>query len=724
MPQFDIDINFNVDTGQIEEAKISLNELVTSAEDVSNAADEIDSSNVDDLGSSSDSASSSADGLAESLESVSGAGLDEASGSAEDLSNSLQDAKQSSDDLSDSMGVLEGGMLMGIGQQIQGIGSSAEDMAQQMDTAAISVGQLSTNVGMAEPQMIGLINNISNATFPQNEAMAYVNALNQMGVEANKLGESATNMDRINDATGMGYSNVMNLTQGLRSVGVEADNLPSSFNAIAFAQDNVNGGAATMGQVFRRQASTINEYGLSVDQTVLIMQKLSEQGVSNTKMGTELSKVLKDNNGDIQALEQSLGMEAGTLENATSITGQYEGQLMSLANEEAEHKTITQQMGAAWEDVSLSLSGVLSPMAGVMGFVGQMGSFGMTIKGLKEVMTSIGGVTKAVNTIRNAESIWIGIKTVLTGALGLESAAEEVNAASKEANAIATETETAAQEMSLGAKISATASNWALAISESAVLLPLLLIVGAVLAVVGVLWYLYNNNETVRNSIDGLISTLWNFIGIIGTVAGQVWSYLVNLWNNLVNWFSNLQTMTPLQILQLLASVLTNLNPLTFLVSGVLGRTLQTIISQGAAWVSGAVGKAKELVSNVISNLSQLPSKITTALSGVTSNLTKPFTDAWKYIEPVYNSIKDGIDFITNNMPSFGFEGDFGYSGDVEYFGFDGSLNKSLSGNLSNNNATINNNFTINGIVEEEASQYIVDSVNSYIRKQNLIRGA
>ena len=242
------------------------------------------------------------------------------------------------------MDIIEGSMLLSVGQQFSQMGTGAESMAQQIDSASISVGQLATNVGMAEPQMVGLVNNISNVTFPQDEAMAYVNQLNQMGVSADKLGESATNMDRLNDATGMGYANVMQLTQGLQAVGISADNLPASFNAVAFAEANVNGGAETMGRVFKRQASTINEYGLTADQVVLIMQKLSEHGVSNTKMGTELSAVLKDNNGDLQAIEQSLGMQSGALENATATTSQYEGQIMSLANEEIQHKTLTQQL--------------------------------------------------------------------------------------------------------------------------------------------------------------------------------------------------------------------------------------------------------------------------------------------------------------------------------------------------------------------------------------------
>ena len=723
MPEFDIDINFNVETGQLEEAKISLNELVTGAEEVSEAAEDIDSSNIEDLGTSADTASSSTDDLSNSLENVDSSSLDEASSNAEDLSESLNDATNSADDLSSSMGVLEGGMLISVGQQIQGISSSSESMAQDMDNAAISIGQLATNAGIAEPQMTDLIANISNATFPKDEAMAYVDALNQMGVSADQLGDSATNMDKINDATQMGYTNVLGLTQGLRSMGIEANQLPSAFNAIAYAEANVNGGAQTLSTVLKRQASTINEYGLSVDQTVLIMNKLSESGVSVSKMGSALSNVLKENNGDIQAIEQSLGMEAGALANASDVTGQYEGNLQALANQEAEHKTITQQFGAAWDDVALKMGGVLSPMASIMGFIGQVGSFGMTIKGLKELATTMGGARAAIDTIRNSESIWIGVKTVLAGIMGTETAVEEANSIAKEANAAATATETVANEASLGAKIAATASNWALAISESAVLLPLLLVVGAVLAVAGVLWYLYNNNETVRASIDGLIGTLWGFIGVIANVAQQVWDYLVGLWNNLVQWFMDLQAMTPLQILQLITSVIANLNPLAGLVNNVLGNVLSVFITQATSWITNTVSKASKLVTDVYNKLRDLPNKVTSAVSGISNALTKPFTQAWDTISGIYNDIKEGIEWIGNNMPSFGFTGteSFGYT---PSFGFDGTLNESFS-NGDINKTVINNNntFDFNGIIDKEAGEYIVEQVNDYIVRESLLRG-
>lgn len=677
--KIDIDINFNVENGDLEVASESLQSLTDSANELNTAMDDISTENI---------------------ENINGDGLENASESAEELSESLDQASQSSDNLSESMGILEGGMLLSVGEQLSSMGTGAEGMAQQMNTASINVGQLATNVGMAEPQMVSLINNISNATFPQSEAMAYVGALQQMGVSADKLGDSATNMDRINDATGMGYAKVMELTQGLRSVGVEADNLPSSFNAISFAQANVNGGAETLSQVFKRQASTINEYGLSVDQTVLIMQKLSEQGVQGMKMGSELSKVLKDNNGDISAVEKALGMQSGALANANQVTGQYQGQLQQLADEEAEHKTLQDQMGAMWDDISLSLSGVLSPMGSMVGLMGQIGSVGMSVMGIRQLASGIGGLTTAINIMRNAESLSAGIKTVLATAFGIETVAEEGNAI---------------------AKTSAIGPTMGLAIAENSLLLPLLLLVGAILAVVGVLWYLYNTNETVRNAIDGFVNSLRGVLDWIMQIGSIIMEALNQAWITIQNWFNSLTNLTPQKVTEILLGIVTALNPLAGLIAGQLSKVLPVFITQATSWLTNTVAKANAIVTGVYNALVTMPDKITSALSGVTSALTKPFSDAWNMINDTIGWISDGIHQISGGFLGFeGFEGTVGFEG----FGNE-TLNTSIANSSAKSSNTINQTFnnTFNGIIEQEAGDYIVDTLGRYVKKQNLIRG-
>lgn len=563
-----------------EDVSDSLEEVGSGAEEAESSVEDLDESLQNVNGDSFNEVTTAADELNEvldevygtdeelidALNNINGDGLNNAATEADGLSDSLQNATGSADGLGDSLGIIESASFMGLADGIGQYAAGAENLAQEMNTAAISVGQLATNTGVAEPQMVSLINHISNATFPQSEAMAYVNALNQMGVEASKLGDAATNMDKINDATHIGYKSTMQLTQGLQAVGVSADNLPSSFNAIAYAQANVNGGAETLSTVLKRQAATINEYGLNVDQLVLIMQKLSERGVQGMKMGSELSKVLKETNGDTQALEQSLGMTAGALSNAGNATGEYEGKLQQLANEEAEHKTWIDQLNAAWEDMSLALSPVLNPLASFVGLIGQVGQFALAVNSINSLVQSLTGL----NILEAIGGKFSGLKSHLVGvansartaavSLGstLKSALISIGSAMKEAilgainlgrailesgyNALKAAgmwlVEKAQLIASTIAKGAATVASYALAVAEWLAASPILLVVAAVVALIAVLWYLYNTNESVRAAIDGFVAALWG-VGdaIYGTLVGA-FEYLQGAWQNTVDFFT------------------------------------------------------------------------------------------------------------------------------------------------------------------------------------------
>lgn len=375
----------------LQEAEAEVEELTEELAQIEMG--EIDG-DFDEVASQLEEATDKAEALQDALNSIDGGGLSDAESSAEDLAGGLDDATQSANDLADSMGLIEGVMLMDVANQIGAIGDSAEGMAQEMNTASITVGQLAINAGMAEPQMVSLINYISNSTFPQEEAMAYVNVLNQMGVSADKLGASATNMDRINDATGMGYDKVMLLTQGLTALGISADDLPSAFNAIAYAEANVGGGAETLQQVLRRQAGTLKEYGMGVDETVVALDALQQQtGLTGMKLGTEFSSRLKECNGDLKQLEQSLGLQEGALSNAKDATGEYAGVLQNLADEEKEHKTFIDELNSAWEDVSLTLAPILSPMASLVGIIGSFGQTALAVNSLITLAQTFGLVT-------------------------------------------------------------------------------------------------------------------------------------------------------------------------------------------------------------------------------------------------------------------------------------------------------------------------------------------
>ena len=109
-------------------------------------------------------------------------GMDEAS-------QGLNDVEQSADNASSA---LEAMALIDIAGTFSQWGSQAESFAQELDNIAISTEQLAIQTGMTDAEMTGMLNNITNATFPRDEALMYVQSLDQIGVSAQNLGASAT----------------------------------------------------------------------------------------------------------------------------------------------------------------------------------------------------------------------------------------------------------------------------------------------------------------------------------------------------------------------------------------------------------------------------------------------------------------------------------------------------------------------------------------------------
>lgn len=723
MPSMDIDINVNTNNADsLQEMRDALEEVKASATDVSSSLDEVSGEPISEVASASDEASSSADELSSSLDTVSGDSISNTSSETSGLTNELDNASQSAEELNSSLGIIEGSMILSAGEQVKNMSVGLESMAQQMDTSAISVGQLATQTGMAENEMIGLINNISNVTFPNDEAMMYVKSLDQIGVSSNNLGKSATDLDKINDAFGMGAGRVNSLGQELSVLGVDMNNVSSSFNALAYANANTVGGMDNYYTFLKKYDAQFNELGYNVDQASIIIAGATQKYGGGRAALTGLSDALKEADGDSRKLEEALGLQAGSLDNASQITGQYEGQLQQLADEEMEHKTILERIGAVWEDVSLSMSPVLAPLGSAVGLLGQVGSVGMSLMGLRSIAQGFREVTTAINIMREAESLSAGVKAVLAMAFGAETVATEANT---------------------GAKSSAILPTTLLGIAENSLLLPLLLLVGAIIAVVAVLWYLYNNNEMVRQGIDSFIATLQmvidtiinGVISVINQVIQRI-QMIINIIQMLIGGQITLQQAVGM----IWSIIITTINGATMaIVNALIGfgqqlyqavlsafqRGLTAIISRVTGWRNSAVQGARNVVNGVHNTLVNLPSRISSAMSGVVNAITKPFTDAYNAVAREVEKIKNKAMEVANNPLSI-FEG-VDYEGFDDNAGFEGfnsnTLNSSLSTGNGGRSSKVTNNFHINGIIEESASEYIVNSVNGYMKKQNLMRG-
>ena len=510
----------------IDQASQVFQNIISSAMDLGNEVSssvETASTDFDEMGSSAEDAAGSVDDVGNAMGGLDGSSTSDAAGGMGELGDAANDADNAVENLSNDLSIINAGMLLQTAEQISGIAGNAEGMAQEMNEAAITVGQLATQTGIAEPKLVDMINEISNATFPNEEAMMYVKSLDQIGVSSENLGKSATDLDKINDAFGMGADRVNSLGQELSVLGVDMNDVSSSFNALAYANANTVGGMDNYYNFLRKYDAQFKELGYNVDQASVIIAGATQKFGGGRAALTGLSDALKESNGDTRKLEEALGLTAGSIDNATQLTGKYEGQLQQMANEEAEHKTILDQVGAAVEDLKLKYSGVISPLSSFVGIIGEVGSFGMQVQGLKNLAnTSKQAFTwiSQLNIAQKTMNALQGISNVITAALAGSEAtlgmayagvtAEEVGAAAAHASGAA----------SIGLEgVAATEAGGAFAFlgaMELTALWPIALIVAAIVALGAAFYGLgqyfgwWTDFGSMLDSIKSGVERLWN----------------------------------------------------------------------------------------------------------------------------------------------------------------------------------------------------------------------
>lgn len=679
-----------------DEASVSIDEIAPAAEEVESAIASIDPSGIDDVGSAASDAASGAD----------------------ELGDSLGGASDAADQLGNSMGIIEGSLLLGAAEQIGNLAGNTEDMAQQMNTAAITIGQLATQTGIAEPQMVALINEISNATFPNDEAMMYVKSLSQIGVSANNLGKSATDLDKINDAFGMGAGRVNSLGQELSVLGVDMNNVSDSFNALAYANANTVGGMDNYYNFLKKYDAQFKDLGYDVDQSSIIIAAATQKYGGGRAALSGLSEALEQADGDTRKLEQALGIQAGTLDNASAVTGQYEGQLQELANEEAEHKTILDQIGAAWEDVSLSLSGVLSPAASAISLIGQVGSLGMSVKGIKELTTTFNQL-RAANIASTASNYALAAsQTVLNAATTISTTAMGILSGEISLVTIATEMWNAVLAMNPLILVAVAAVALAVAVYEVGKAFgwwtDVSSMLDAIWAGVNRLWQAFINHPDVQ-AILSVMSQAWN---VLSAAVGKAISWVMSFFqNNNSGKFDVVRTLIDAlgvawQAITLPIRTVINVIKLLWTTMRTVYNNIRTTVNNIRRLFSNLPGAIRGAISSLIgiltapfrtaySNITGTVSSIKSTIQGIThvnigsltNKITQPVTNAYNQIAKTVSNIINKIKSIPSNIPGIGGAFGFDYEGMLEEMSSPSSVSAVYSG--GSDNITLDHNINL-----------------------------
>lgn len=320
---------------------------------------------------------------------------------------------------------------------------------------------------------------------------------------------------------------------------------------------------------------------------------------------TALSRVLQ-NGGSMEEMLESTPGQIELVKKAFSTAGREIGEIFIPAIKMVLDFMLWLKEANPWVfKLVIAIGGLVSVFALLLPVLGSV------IGGFQSLLIFLGiikGAQDATTISTVAHTIAEKARTVATRAgsiaMGIAAAAQRLYAFATSGNVIATVQATIASIAYRAAQIAGAIATKAVAVAQwlwNAALSanPIMLVVIAVIALIAIFWHLYNTNETVRNAIDWLWSSLQ-------TLGQYIWGGLIAAWNALV------AVLTPVgQALQNLAQA-------------IWGRLI-------AAWnrlmeILAPVGEAFTKLWGIISG-------------GASSGANDTFNQLWSILQGVYNIV-------------------------------------------------------------------------------------
>jgi hypothetical protein len=283
-------------------------------------------------------------------------GVDSAVGSSEELVDATAGVEDQLFAL-DSAGVAAGAGLAAVGSAMTAATERSKEWRE-------SLGRTSTSMGMTREETQNLARDISNATFPMDDATATMDALAQQGVTTqDEMEDVAAAADMVADATGATAQSVAeNAGPALAAMGEDVSELEEHMDTFTFVARNTTMSVDDFSRMVRRIGPEIQEMGMGVEDTAAIMSALEEQGMDSRTAMREFRQAANDADGDQQALIDTLGLSEEAIAEQEGALAEAEGTTEEHAAAANESVSTMDRLSQAFDEATLAAGGVLEPV--------------------------------------------------------------------------------------------------------------------------------------------------------------------------------------------------------------------------------------------------------------------------------------------------------------------------------------------------------------------------
>jgi len=343
----------------------------------------------EEFSSGMDEAAESAGSLGDDAGGAS-SGMDDAADSASSLgegaggaSSGIDDMKQSLSDLESTAGMVGGAGLASAGAAIEGINQSTKETRS-------SLQQTGLRMGMTGDEANQLARDVSNVTFPIEDATATLKTLSEQGVENKEdMSELATEYDTLADAVGTDAATAAREGgKALRAFGGDVDDVKQKADTFNFVAQNTTLSFEDFTGSVERIAPELQEMGMTMDDTAAVFAALEEKGISGRTAIKEVRQATNEAEGDAQKFREELDLSKDAIDAQSQALERSKGSTQEYADAANSTLTTTDKLRHKFDEVKLAAGGVLDP-----------------VEAAGPAMMGLGGAMSAMSTVASASVV-------------------------------------------------------------------------------------------------------------------------------------------------------------------------------------------------------------------------------------------------------------------------------------------------------------------------------
>jgi len=287
-------------------------------------------------------------------------------------------------------------------------GAAFEAAARSQAPLTEQTKKLAASLDMTTDEVRDLAIGMSNVTFPIEDVLALMETGKQRGLDtAEALERYATNWDMIGDATGLAGPMLAEAGVALQILGISAGEEEKALAAFGYITEHTTSNVADFMNIIERVGPEMADMGMDIDDAAALLGILeNEMGLTGRAARQELQAAIKDADGDMGKMLETLGVSSDTFGEYRQQVSDSSDIIQRNADIHGESYTTLQKMQHAASELTYKygdLIGTVGNLAPLMMGLGPIIKGLSLAKGAMAAITS-GSLIPAIGAA--ATSVW------------------------------------------------------------------------------------------------------------------------------------------------------------------------------------------------------------------------------------------------------------------------------------------------------------------------------